>query len=239
MMKQRHSPRHEVVEAMRARILAGEFARDPQLPSVRAIADQYRCAPNTAMEALRILAREGLLVIREREGAKVVLPQQSIGGPIERLARSRTSEGLFRPSETVEMLSARLIDEAHPDALEAFGLPQDGRLGLREYLVRSGDRVITYGTSYIHPEVWEAVAQLREPVEIPDGIIGAVRRVLGRDAVAVPTRYQADAATEEEARHLGVVEDSPVLVAITECLADDGLVEWNMSVHPSRHWAGL
>lgn len=236
MIKQRINPRDQIAAAVRGRVLAGEFGPGAHLPSIRELAGDYRAATGTVHAALRILAAEGLVILRERKGAIVALPQQSIAGRHERLARSHEG-GLFRPSEVPEILRAELTTETPPDALAAFGLAEDAELGLREYLVRCAGTVVTYGASYIHPEIWGQVAELRAPAPIPDGIIGAVRRVLGRNVVAVPGPHKADYATSEEAEHLGVPDDSPVLVEVTSCIADDGsAVEWNMSVHPARYW---
>lgn len=238
MIKQRVSPRHHIAAAVRNRLLAGEFAPGAHLPSMRELADEYGYAVNTVHAALRLLAAEGLIVLRDRKGAVVAIPQQTIASPRERLARSAVG-GLFRTTEIPELLRACLVTEAPPDALEAFGLREDDEVGLREYLVRSGGTVVTYGASYIHPEIWGQVAELRELTPIPDGIIGAVRRTLGRRVVAVPGPHKADQATIEEAAWLVVPEDSPVLVEITSCIAEDGgLIEWNMSVHPARFWVG-
>lgn len=241
MIKQRQEPdyrRDEVAAALRARITAGEWAPGALMPSVREIATAENCSPTDAHAALKILRDEGLVVILERRGAVVAWPQQSVAGPGERMQRS-TEGGLFRPAEAVELLRAEMVEDAPVGALSAFGLPEDSALGLREYLVRTGDRIVTYGASYVHPEIWELVPQLRALEPIEDGIIGAVYRATGRRVTAVPTQRKADNATDEEAASLGIPEDSPVLVEVTECVAGDGsLVEWNQSVHPRGYWVG-
>lgn len=240
MIKQRLPfPRDVVADDLRTRIAAGEYAPGVQLPTQREIAQNYQVAERTALEALRVLARDGLVVIRPRQGTIVAWPQKTISGPAEQVRRSAAG-GLFRPTETVEMLRVKLVGEdVPPDALAAFDLPETAELGLREYLVRSGGKVVTYGASYIHPEVWALVAELRQPVQIPDGIIGAIGRVLGRRTAAAPEHHKASRATPEEALWLGVEPDAPVLLEIVHSVAGDGtLVEWNMSVHPEDYWVG-
>jgi DNA-binding GntR family transcriptional regulator len=245
MIKQRQpesnpegSRKKQVADELRDRIFRNTYAPGSLLPTVRSIAEEFGCSPVTAHEALRILRQTGLIVVRPRQGTIVAIPQQSISGPDERRERSAAG-GLFRPTENAEMVRVALVHEAPPDALEAFGQAEDGELGLREYVERSANRVVTYGASYIHPDVWRQVPELREAEPIPDGIIGAVQRVLGRRCVGVPTRRRAAFATAEEAAWLGVDEDSPVLVEITECVAEDGgIIEWNVSVHPEGYWVG-
>lgn len=246
MIKQRRSfPRDVVAADLEERIARGEYAPGAQLPTQRDLAVAYKCAERTVRDALQILAGKGLVVTRERQGTHVALAQRSIAGPDERRRRSQTGRGLFRAAEQVEMLRAELVAEDVPlDALSAFRQPQDAALGLREYVVRTADQdgqlhVATYGQSYIHPEVWEQVAELREVEPIPDGIIGAVYRATKRSCASTPSYHWADGATERDAGKLGVPEDSPVLIEITECVAyDGGVVEWNLSVHPRGYRIG-
>lgn len=241
MPMQRKEPTHrrdEIAEALRARIGAGEFPVGALIPSGRELAEEYTCAPMTAQAALRILAGDGVITIRPRQGAVVAQADRSIAGPAERMHRSRLG-GLFRAGERQELRRAYLT-QGHPDARSAFGVFDDAELGAREYVVYDATgRVVTSATSFVHPDAWAAVAELREPQPIPDGIIGAIRRGLGRETVAVPTRRQAAEATEEEAAVLEVPDGSPVLVEITECRTVSGeTVEWNISVHPAGYWVG-
>lgn len=230
--------RDEIAEALRARIGLGEFVIGALLPSGRELAEEYACAPMTAQAALRILAADGVITIRPRQGSIVATAERSIAGPGERMRRSHAG-GLFRDGEQQEILRCYLT-QGHPDARSAYGLFEDEELGAREYLVRdSTGRVVTYATSYLHPEVWALVDELRQPLPIPDGNIGAIRRVLGRVTVSVPTRRKADFATEQESELLGIGDDEPVLVEVTECQDGDGLVlEFNVSVHPPGYWIG-
>lgn len=239
MIKQRMAqPRQRVAQLLRARIVAGEWVAGALLPSTRELAEEYHFAVNTVHAGLRILAAEGLIVLRDRKGATVAIPQPSSAGRLERLANSSAGV-MFRPSEVPEILRAELVDDAPPDALAAFGLPEGVEVGLREYVVRVAGAVVTYGQSYVHPAVWEQVAELRVPEPIRDGIIGAVHRVLGKRASAVPGQRWADYAQPEEAPRLGVAEESPVLVELTSCMTGDGeIVEWNLQVHPARHRVG-
>lgn len=237
MTPQRKTPRLFVADQLRLRVITGEFPPGTLLPTVREIAADYRVAVNTANEALRLLARDGLIVVRPRKGALVAWPEQSVSGPREQLERTAKGAGVFRPTEIPELLRAALVEQVPPDALEAFGLEESSPLGLREYLVRTRGMAVTYGQSYIHPEIWQQVPELREPEPIPDGIIGAVQRALGRRTAAVPPRRKAAHATDEEARALGIPADSPVMVEIIESVAEDGgLIEWNISVHPKDYW---
>ena len=239
--QQRKEPtykRDEVAEALRTRIGRGDFAVGAEVPSSRELAAEYGCAPMTASAALRILADKGVITIRPGRGSIVAKVDRSIAGPAERVLRSRDGH-LFPPGEEQEILSARL-DVGHLEARAALDVEAGELLGAREYLVRNQTgTVVTYATSFVHPDVWAAIAELREARPIPDGIIGAVGRVLKRPTVAAPPRRKAGYASDEEAAMLGVAADAPVLVEITVCVDGDGrAVEWNISVHPEGYWVG-
>lgn len=235
------SRRHEIAEAVRARIAGGEFVPGALVPSSREIAREYGCAPMTAQAALRILAEDGTIITRDRQGSVVAIAQQSVAGPAERLYRSATAGALYRQGDVAEILSAGLRDAVeNPDAAAVYGASAGTPLGVREYLVRdAAGGPITLGRSYFPREVWDAVPELREQTPIPDGAIGAIRRALGHETVAVPTRRAAMEATDEEAAALGVEPGSPVLVEITECQTQDGTVlEYALYVHPRGYWVG-
>ena len=243
MPKQRQEPGHrrdEIAEDLRDRITAGrEFPPGGLIPSGRELAAQYRCAPMTAQAALRILAEDGVITIRPRQGSIVALPAPSIAGPMERMRRASRGEALLRPGESAELLSARLV-EAPPDPAGAFGVTDDGLVGVREYVVRSATGVVvTYGRSYFPRDVWAGVPELAVTEPIRDGAIGAIGRAFGRVTTAVPTWRAAEFATEDEARVLGVDEGEPVLVEVTECQQSDGtVVEYAVQVHPRGYRVG-
>jgi GntR family transcriptional regulator len=248
MPKQRQEPeqessnrRDEIAEALRARIARGEFVPGALIPSSRAVAREYGCAPMTAQAAIRILAEEGTITTRNRQGSIVTIANRSVAGPAERMRRSTVDGALYRQGDVAEILSACLREATeNPDAAAVFGIADHDVMGVREYVVRDSAGVaITYGRSYIPANAWNAVAELRERAPIQDGAIGAIRRVLGLETVAVPTRRTALEATEEEAAVLGVEAGSPVLVEVTECqLADGTTVEYAVYVHPRGYWVG-
>jgi GntR family transcriptional regulator len=53
---------------LRARIDAGEWDHGEQMPATREVADQYRVSSRTAAKAYRILADEGLVIVRPSWG---------------------------------------------------------------------------------------------------------------------------------------------------------------------------
>lgn len=53
------APYQQVAAAIRAKIESGELAPGQQIPSTRALAEEYRVAPMTASKAIRALSDEG------------------------------------------------------------------------------------------------------------------------------------------------------------------------------------
>jgi GntR family transcriptional regulator len=242
MPKQREEPtrrRDEIAEALRSRIAAGEFVPGALIPSSREVAEEYTCAPMTAQAALRILADEGTIITRPRQGSIVAIREHSVSGPLERLDRSVRTGVLFRPGEVPQIITAQLV-VGHPEALAAFGLERDAVIGMREYVVRDAAGAgLTYGTSWFPPEIWARVPELGVPEPIVDGGVGAIRRILGLEMTLPRPFVAADEARELEAGFLGVAEGSPVLLEVSQVLGPDGTVlEYAIQVHRARTWVG-
>jgi GntR family transcriptional regulator len=62
----------QIVDGLRALLVAGRFEPGDQLPTVRQLAMDLGVHHNTVAEAYRILAEEGWLDLRRRRGAMVV-----------------------------------------------------------------------------------------------------------------------------------------------------------------------
>lgn len=68
--------RTELAAALRREIGAGNYAIGSKLPSYRDLATRFRAAPNTVGEAIRMLAAEGVVLIKPNVGAFVAEPEQ-------------------------------------------------------------------------------------------------------------------------------------------------------------------
>jgi GntR family transcriptional regulator len=61
----------QIVDGVRAMLVAGEFAPGDQLPTVRQLAIDLNVHHNTVAEAYRVLAEEGWLDLKRGRGARV------------------------------------------------------------------------------------------------------------------------------------------------------------------------
>jgi molybdate-binding protein/DNA-binding transcriptional regulator YhcF (GntR family) len=62
----------EIAEAIRRLIVSGQLKPGDRLPSVRVMAEHWRCTPNTVSRGYALLSREGLVVGHRGGGTRVV-----------------------------------------------------------------------------------------------------------------------------------------------------------------------
>ena len=70
------APYMQIAAWLRGRIAAGEFAPGQRLPTERQLMQELGVAATTARRAMRVLAREGLVVTTPGRGTHVTGPGQ-------------------------------------------------------------------------------------------------------------------------------------------------------------------
>jgi molybdate-binding protein/DNA-binding transcriptional regulator YhcF (GntR family) len=70
----------EIAEAVRRLIVSGELAVGERLPSVRDMAERWKCTPNTVSRAYAYLAREGLVSAHRGGGTRVASARPDLSG---------------------------------------------------------------------------------------------------------------------------------------------------------------
>lgn len=74
----------QIAAAIRARIVSGELAQGEKLPNERQIAASYGVSRNVVREAIRTLAKDGLVVVRQGSGTYVAdATSQALGDSLE------------------------------------------------------------------------------------------------------------------------------------------------------------
>ena len=89
-------PSRRIAEALRALIASGELAPGDKLPSERELARRFRAARNTAREAIRLLAEEGLVTAQHGRGVFVREGERLFRWDSERYSRRETALTPFR-----------------------------------------------------------------------------------------------------------------------------------------------
>lgn len=87
----------KIERELRALIDSGELAPGDKLPSERVLADRYGVARNTAREAVRLLAEEGLITVQHGKGAFVRGKHRLLRFGSERYARTLRQETGLSP----------------------------------------------------------------------------------------------------------------------------------------------
>jgi molybdate-binding protein len=72
----------EIAEAVRRLILSGELSPGDRLPSVRHMAERWRCTPATVARSYSLLADEGLVTARRGGGTRVAYPKVPAEGSV-------------------------------------------------------------------------------------------------------------------------------------------------------------
>ena len=115
--------RAEIAAQLRSDISQGLYKVGERLPSQRELATRLGGAPNTVGEALKILAGEGLVRIRDRSGAVV---QELAGEPAEPVDPTVEARDVLQHLQT-DLRQARstlaALDQRITDSLERLDRP--------------------------------------------------------------------------------------------------------------------
>ena len=114
-----HTPSRDLADALRAQIAAGAYPPGSRLPSYRQLRDSHHVALNTAQAAIRMLAADGLVVIRPASGAYVrgapdgtALTLRAELADLQAVLR-RSKQDLSAAETAVASLLTRLAAEGH------------------------------------------------------------------------------------------------------------------------------
>lgn len=212
------APRYrELADAVRERIVAGEFASGLALPSEQALAVEYGVTRSVVRTALHWLEQRGVVMARRNIGWFVKAPHQVHG--FDRL-RSFTQWAEARGMVAGGQWVSREHGPATEREAQLLRIPVGADL-LRWTRIRTlDDRVVMLERSSWAP--W--VAPLLDA--FPDGAVSSTRALADAGVAVVfgNHRIEAVAATSEEARLLGVRRSSPLLEVRREAFAKDGRV---------------
>src|SRR5689334_17429137 len=110
----------DITDALRKRILDGEFGTGGRLPSLRMFASQYGTTQETINKVVQRLQAEGLLSSLGRQGVFVHMPRTRIPGIVPRFDLYLKELGL----EPVEMnIEKPELVPAPEDVAKVFGVP--------------------------------------------------------------------------------------------------------------------
>lgn len=82
----------QIVEEIKLKIISGKYTLGMQLPSVRALALEYKVNPNTVQRAFSILEEEKLVYADSTNGRFVTKDQKLIDNLKEKIAQNKIEE---------------------------------------------------------------------------------------------------------------------------------------------------
>ncbi|NEB36763.1 GntR family transcriptional regulator [Streptomyces sp. SID14515] len=217
-----------IAEELRRRIRAGEIAAGERLPSERALAEEHGAARNTAREAVRLLAEQGLVTAKHGRGVFVREPQKLFRFGSDRYSIKNRETGLtpFRLEAQrqgkVPRIEVLYIEREVPplDVAERLGVPSDEHSVVhRENHYFADDEPIQIVSTYLR---WDEAKDtpLMQPKTGKDGIYGRLED-LGHVMTRVRDEISARMPTPEEARTLQLLPGVPILELLHTSLDQD------------------
>jgi GntR family transcriptional regulator len=211
-------PSRRIAEELRKRIERGELAAGDKLPSERALAEEYGAARNTAREAVRILAEQGLVTAKHGKGVFVRQPQRLFRFGSDRYSIKNRETGLTpfrleakRQGKTARIDVLSIAREVPPaDIAERLQVSaEDASVVHRENHYFADDEPVQIVSTYIR---WEEAqgTLLMQPKSGPNGIYGRLEE-LGHVMTRVRDEISARMPTPHEAALLDLLPGVPVL----------------------------
>jgi GntR family transcriptional regulator len=217
-----------MADDLRERITSGAFAADGKLPSERDLAEHYATARNTAREAIRILADEGLVTAHHGRGVFVrpVRPLLRLGNDrySSKYRDSGQSPFLIECAKQGKIGSFQVlaIERIKPPAEAADRLKVSGRTRSvlrRENVFYADADPVQKVTTYIPWTIAEGSGLLEEVVPHPYGIHGVLEDQ-GYVMARLREEISARMPQPEERQYLQLPPGVPVIDVLHTSLDD-------------------
>lgn len=226
-------PSRRVAAVLREAISSGELAPGDRLPSERALAVEHDVARNTAREAVRQLADEGLVTAEHGRGVFVRTKPRLMRFGSERYSLRLREETDGLPPFAAEAVKqgrtphvetpsvARIVPP--PEVAERLGLdPEHDAVVRRENWYYADGEPVQVGVTYAAWSLVEGTPVGDSPQLDEAGGIYVYFERLGHTVRQVREEITARMPTPEEAHGLAVPDGVPVLVVLHTGIDQDG-----------------
>ncbi|MBY8886826.1 GntR family transcriptional regulator [Streptomyces sp. PTM05] len=232
-------PSRRIAEDLRRQIESGALRGGDKLKSERALAEEYGAARNTAREAVRLLAEQGLVTAKHGKGVFVREPQRLFRFGSDRYSIKNRATGLTpfrlecqRQGKIPRIDVPSIARETPPaDIAERLKVPADEESVVhRENHYFANDEPVQIVSTYLR---WEEAqgTLLMQAKTGKDGIYGRLED-LGHIMTTVRDEISARMPTPDEARALDLLPGVPVLEVLhTSCDQDGVPFEVSRYVH--------
>ncbi|MES5819091.1 GntR family transcriptional regulator [Streptomyces sp. RG80] len=223
-------PSRRIAEELRRQIESGELQSGEKLPSERVLAETYGAARNTAREAVRILAEQGLVTAKHGSGVFVRKPQKLFRFGSDRYSLKNRETGLTpfrleakRQGKVARIEVPSIAREKPPaDVAERLKVSADEESVVhRENHYFADDVPVQIVSTYLR---WDEAqgTLLMQPKTGKDGIYGRLEE-LGHVMTRVRDEISARMPTPEESEILELLPGVPVLEVLHTSLDQEGI----------------
>jgi len=226
----------QIANNIRDAILRGDLRPGDEVPSERALADEWGVSRPTATKALQALRAQGLVEARQGSGSYVRDRLKFHRRARDRYLRSRSDGHVYAQGEWAEIVSARVV-KAPKHIAASLGVAAGARVVKRHRITRDEDGPVEVSTSWFTESVGEQAPRILDKTRIREGTLAYVEAATGRRAKSARDQVGARLATAEEARELGIGETAAVL-AVHHIVYDitDHPLEVAEAVYPPNRW---
>jgi GntR family transcriptional regulator len=206
-------PHRQIAAQLRARIHRGDWGPGERLPSIPSIAAQYGVAKQTVQRTIDQLRIEGLLITRPGSGTFV----RGTKRKMNRLSRGRYGAQRGYHAELAARYRQQLTHVGHSpapvDVAEAFGVDPGADLVVRRHLVRTAEHPVEVGASWFRPGDVRGTS-IERPEVFGRPLYQEVEDETRRRYASARDQITARLPTRDEAEHLQIRPDTPVLVLL-------------------------
>lgn len=199
-----------VANALREQVQAGTLAKGSQLPGEMELARQLGISRPTLREATRILAREGLLVIRHGVGTFVSDNSTHVSSPLDTMRSMSTLIRDFGGEPRIKDLKIRRI-VADVEIAAALGIQKGDPVAEISRIRMFGNRPLAYAREYLsllNPERDFSVVKTFDGVSIYQFVTQKMKQTLSYSETSVT----AVSATKAQSALLALKTRAPLLL---------------------------
>ncbi|MFE3828739.1 GntR family transcriptional regulator [Streptomyces sp. NPDC059092] len=218
-----------IADTLRAAIESGELSAGDKLPSERVLAEQHGAARNTAREAVRLLAEQGLVIAKHGRGVFVREPRRLFRFGSDRYSLKNRETGLTpfrleaqRQGKVPRIDVPSIANEVPPvDIAERLGVSSVERSVVhRENHYFADDEPVQIVSTYLR---WGEAkgTRLMEVKSGPNGIYGRLEE-LGHVMTSICDEITARMPTPHEASVLRLPSGVPVLEVLHTSIDQNG-----------------
>lgn len=224
------APRYQqVADALRAAILAGEFADGAQLPTESVLCERHGVSRFTVREALRRLQADGLIKRRRGSGTVVDRSGRALRQPL-----SDVAELLQYAAGSVFDFRRQRVVTAGAALAASIGVDAGSRWVHLSGIRTIGGQPVALSDVYVHVALERHVAAL---VPGPETLFERLARAAGFRIARIEQDISAVLAGAREAGALGVARRSPILKIVRVYKDETGrTVEVSVSLHPAERF---